>query len=118
MYNAIRFLPKVLFTNLKMNPMNVNGLKRIKPPFSMVDHKQQVPKYTISMLLIVSIVFFFSIFTATAQTNVNLKPYTVRDIGGYTEVQDLFSMMTGNMDSRAKPFMRDANSTGIREILN
>lgn len=55
---------------------------------------------------------------AWGQARVSVSPDVVRDIGGYTEVQAVFGIMTGNMDGRTKPFLRDANVTGIRNIIN
>ncbi len=55
---------------------------------------------------------------ASGQNEVHIDIHTERDIGGYTEVQELFGLMTGNMDSRAKPYMRDAKLTGVRSIIN
>jgi len=61
------------------------------------------------------IITFINLFS---QTNVKLYPTIIRDIGGYTEVQEIFGIMTGNIDNRSKPFLKEAKITGIRNIIN
>lgn len=43
---------------------------------------------------------------------------TVRDVGGYSEVQEIFSVMPGGRDFRTKKYLRDANVQGLRNIIN
>jgi hypothetical protein len=49
---------------------------------------------------------------------VRIHPNTVKDIGGYTRVQEIFGIMSGNIDLRALPYLRDANIQAIRNIIN
>jgi hypothetical protein len=49
---------------------------------------------------------------------VRIHPNTVKDIGGYNQVQEIFGIMTGNIDLRALPYLRDANIQAIRNIIN
>ena len=55
---------------------------------------------------------------AHSQTAVELNPNTINEIEGYSEVQELFTIMTANMSSKVKPYFRDAKVTGIRNIIN
>jgi hypothetical protein len=68
-------------------------------------------------ILIVSI-WVFSGYNAESQTNVTLQPNLIRDIGGYSEVQEIFGVMTSSIDPRAKLYLENANITGVREIFN
>ena len=53
-----------------------------------------------------------------SQTTINIKPQTIKNIEGYTGVQDIFSFCKGRLDSRFKPYIRDAHITGVRQIIN
>mgnify|MGYP006287996331 CR=1 FL=1 len=53
-----------------------------------------------------------------AENLVRIYPETVHDIGGYRKVQELFGIMTGNMDSRAQNYLEDANFQASRNIIN
>jgi hypothetical protein len=52
------------------------------------------------------------------QTTVDLNPNTINEVGGYTEVQELFSIMTVSMNSKLRAYYSDANISGTRNIIN
>jgi hypothetical protein len=74
-------------------------------------------KQTIRILAIIAVIVFHCHLT-WAQTTIALKPQTIKNIEGYTGVQDIFGFCKGNMDSRFKPYIRDARITAIRQIIN
>ena len=51
-------------------------------------------------------------------SKITIYPDTIKDIGGYTEVQEVFGIMTGSRDYRTKKYLRDANIQGIRNSIN
>jgi hypothetical protein len=56
---------------------------------------------------------------AQASSNlVRIYPGSLRDIGGYSKVPEVFGIMTANLDSRAIPYLKDANIQAIRTIFN
>ena len=62
--------------------------------------------------------FTFLTIAVEGQTTVDLNPNAINEFDGYTEVQELFTIMTANMDDKVKPYLRDAKFTGIRQIIN
>ena len=68
----------------------------------------------------------FSFLPAQGQNDLSVDDYAdikihasmIRDIGGYTDVQEVFGIMSGNIDSRSYAYLRDANMQGIRNIIN
>ena len=50
--------------------------------------------------------------------DIQIYPSTVKDVGGYTEVQEVFGMMTGFRNYRVKAYLKKANIQGIRNIIN
>ena len=57
-------------------------------------------------------------FKAEGGDTVRVYPEITRDIGGYTEVQEVFGIMTANLDSRAISYLEEANIQAIRTIFN
>ena len=56
---------------------------------------------------------------AQASSNlVRIYPEALRDMGGQTEVPEVFAMMTGKTDNRFIPYLKAANIQGIRNIVN
>ncbi len=77
-------------------------------------NNQNVKRIFVSTLLL----FFAFTLSLYSQTSIELKPNTINSIEGYSEVQDLFAVMTGKMNSKIKPYLRDAKITGTRNIIN
>ena len=81
--------------------------------------------FCVSLCITVSMIIL-GIIPSTGQDNlpgddgakVQIFPGTIVDKGGYTEVQEVFGIMTGNMDARASIYLVDANIQGIRNIIN
>lgn len=88
-----------------MNRLLVYKMKKIK----------KMKRFTYFVTCICCLLFAINL---NAQITINLNPNTIREIGGYSEVQEVFGVMVGAMDDRAKPYLRDANITGIRQIYN
>jgi len=65
----------------------------------------------ISLMLLIQVSFL------VAQVNVTLYPTTVKEIGGYSEVQGLFGVMANPGNPTVNEYLKEANVTGVRSII-